>query len=164
MDQWNSNIDCARVLSVIAKSSLENTILRYLSFLVMPGTKQQTICRKKRKSPVRHCTDPPASGPALLSSSSEASTSVPQSPITSPATSTPAPTQLTPSATHTSTPKPSSASATTPLRPTASDRKLSKSSYLSLGVSGGQVDLDSFERDRESLSGVGSRLIELQGL
>ena len=144
---------------MIAKSSLENTILRYLSFLVMPGTKQQTICRKKRKSPVRHCTDPPASGPALLSSSSEASTSVSQSPI-----STPASTQLTPSATHTSTPKPSSASATTPLRPTASDRKLSKSSYLSLGVSGGQVDLDSFERDRESLSGVGSRLIELQGL
>jgi len=100
--------------SLPRKVFVGNTILRYLSFLVMSGTKQQTIRRKKRKPPVRHRTDPPASGPAPSSSSSEASTSVPQSPVTSPATSTPASTQLTPSATHTPTPEPSSASATTP--------------------------------------------------
>ena len=50
--------------------------------------------------------------------------------------------------------------------PTVSDRKLSRSPYLSLGTvqETGELDLSDFEGDFECLSGTGARVLELEGL
>ena len=123
----------------------------------MPGLKKQrSVRRKKRQPPVKRRSQASEASRPATEGSTLATPSSPQG--------TPAATPVSPSVTP-STPDTSLAEGSTPHRPTASERKLRKSPYMSFGGSENQeLDLDNCEGYIESLSGAGSRIIEFKGL
>ena len=104
---------------------------------VMPGNKQRTVRRRKRELPCR----------LTENSSSHSSSRVLPVTVTD--------------VTGTAPGSPSASPA-----PTVSNRKLSKSPYLSLGTvqETGELDFSDFEGDFVSLSGTGARVLEVEGL
>ena len=100
-------------------------------FFLLPGTKHRTVRRKKRRPPVNRYF---RSEPAATALSSPPGFSIPD-PSTTPGPSTPCPSttpgfSTTPDFSATSDPSTSAP----PCRPTASDRKLSKSPYFPVEV------------------------------
>ena len=138
-------------------------------FCVMTGTKHRTVRRKKRRPPVNRYF---RSEPAATALSSPPGPSIPgfstPDPSTTSGPSTPGPSATPCFSSFSATSDPStSAPSATPCRLTASDRKLSKSPYFPVEVCEDKyerLDLDKFVGYMESLSGVGLRVIELQGL
>ena len=154
-----------------------------VALIAMPGVKAHTIRRKKRKPPTRVRKSDPLPTPATSDAvaTSQPPISGPLTLTTDPPPSLPdaVPPSSEPSAATTSTPVGPPRSTPAPLPLTASERKLSKSPFLSVrfreGEGGSESESDSESRPtlddhcdspnfQGTLEGEGTRVVEVAGV